>query len=404
MDLSTETIHDVIHPTAIFCHRMDHDEQPAEHPTEDAQIPWENSQLNPKNRIDSLAPLKSPLWKIDGCAGLGTQFYAVPLFLEDVPPMRCDIFLCEDTTKSPLMRELLDLETVFHARDRARVQRQGVCHYILRALQVWTTRHGFEKARDVYYDLPFGTRIIFNNLPLDVRDVEVNIVPGYNLETHHCSARELADMWQMNADDQLPPALDILDLVFVQQLHDSVCTVRYRNDEASDDHHDGAQALWVMKALTSSIKYMYHELRVLLNLPPHRNVVARPIRLVTKRCKMNNMREVVVGFLLPFYSGGGLRDQLPLLRLSGSLKLRDQISWAKDICSGMLHIRGKANTYYPDLRLDQIVFPHDKQRPIILDFEQRKCPLLLETGPSIYRWTFLYRCSGVCCFRFCIKF
>lgn len=295
--------------------------------------------------------------------------------------MRCDVLLSEDATESPLIRDLLDLDTVFHARDRARVQRQGVCHYILRALQVWTVKHGFDKTRDIYYDLPFGTRIIFQNLPLNIRDIEIHVVPGYNLETHHCSARELAEMWQMNADDRMPPTLDIFDLVFVEQLQDSVCTVRFRHDAAPDRHENGPQdTLWVLKALTSSSKFMYHELRVLLSMTPHENIVARPTRLVTKKCKMNNVREVVVGFLLPFYSGGGMRDQLPLLRIQGTLELRDQIRWAKDICSGMLHIRTTANTYYPDLRLDQIVFSHDRQRPIILDFEQRKC------APSVRCW------------------
>lgn len=398
MNPSTETIHNVIHPTAIFCHQGDIDNHATQDSAKHYNPPWEASQLNPKNRIDSLAPLRSPLWKIDGCAGLGTQFYAVPLFLGDVPPMRCDVLLSEDATESPLIRDLLDLDTVFHARDRARVRRQGVCHYILRALQVWTVKYGFDKARDIYYDLPFGTRIVFQNLPLNVLDVEIHVVPGYNLETHHCSVRELAEMWQMNVGDRMPPTLDVFDLVFVEQLHDSVCTVRFRNDAASDHYQDGSRnAIWVLKALTSSSKFMYHELRVLLDMPPHENIVAKPTRLVTKKCKMNNVREVVVGFLLPFYSGGGMRDQLPLLRMHGALELRDQISWAKDICSGMLHIRTKAKTYYPDLRLDQIVFPHDRRRPIILDFEQRKCAFFRARG-LLFSFFNVFFSSGPDCF------
>lgn len=372
MDLSIAAIHDVIHPTAIFC-PPNHGNLTSKDPTEPPQLSWDNSQLNPKNRIDSLAPLRSPLWKIDGCAGLGTQFYAVPSFLGDIPPMRCDVFISEDATESPVIRKLLNLETVFHTRDRVRVNRQGICHYILRALQTWTVKYGLDKFRKIYFEQPFGSRIIFGNLPLDVRDVDIHLAFSYNFETHHHSVRELADMWLTNLDE-LPPTIDIFSLTFVQQLHDSVCTVRYRNNRQSIWPDAGAQDdddLWVFKALTSSLKYLYHELRVLLQMPPHRNIIAKPTKLVTKKCKMNENREIVVGFLVPFYSGGGLRDELPLLRMSNKLQFRDQLQWAFDICSGMLHIRTKANTLYPDLRLDQIVFPKEEKRPIILDFEMR---------------------------------
>lgn len=380
MDLSNKAIHDVIHPTAIYLTPpdakiyTDHDGQlETLFPTEPVTPSWDDSQLNPKNRIDSLAPLRSPLWAIDGCAGLGTQFYAVPLFLEDAPPMRWDVFICEEGTKSPLLRKLLDLDNVFHARDHARVQRQGVCHYILRALQGWTARYGLDRFREAYYYQPFGTRIVFNNLPLNVRDVDVRIVLAHDVEAHHCSIKELASLWHLDVEKQMPPAVDIYDLAYIQQLHDSVCTVRYRDSQESIGRKGGTrQDLWVLKALTSSVKYMYHELRVLLDMPPHQNIIARPMRLVTKKGRMNNKRELVVGFLVPFYSGGGLRDKLPLLRLNGLLQFEDQMHWVWGICQGMLHIRNEGHTYYPDLRLDQIVFPHDDQRrPIILDFEQR---------------------------------
>lgn len=370
MDLSITAIQDVIHPTAVLC-PPDNDNLTSKEPTEPPQPSWEESQLNPKNRVDSLAPLRLPLWKVDGCAGLGTQFYAVPLFLGDIPPMRCDVFISEDATKSPIIRKLLDLDTVFHTRDSVRVNRQGICHYILRALQIWTVKFGLDEFRKAYYEQPFGSRIIFSNLPLDVRDVDIHVAFTYNFESHHHSVRELADMWQTSVDE-LPPTIDILGLTFVQQLHDSVCTVRYRKDWQSISRDAATQdGLWVLKALTSSLKYLYHELRVLLQMPPHRNIVAKPTKLVTKKCKMNENREIVVGFLMPFYSGGGLRDELPLLRMGNKLNFEDQVQWAFDICSGMLHIRTEANTYYPDLRLDQIVFPGGEKRPIILDFEMR---------------------------------
>ncbi|KAK5990691.1 hypothetical protein PT974_08960 [Cladobotryum mycophilum] len=61
MDLSQQSIHDVIHPTAAFCD--DGPWQAENAPNDDAgkEVPWEESVLNPKNRIDSLEPHITPL-------------------------------------------------------------------------------------------------------------------------------------------------------------------------------------------------------------------------------------------------------------------------------------------------------------------------------------------------------
>lgn len=370
MNLTSQAIHDVVHPTAIFC-APDNDNQ--ENGLQENCPSWESSQLNPKNRIHSLDPPKNPLWKIDGCAALGTQFYAVPLFVQDLPPKRIDVLISEDAF-SPILREILDMDVVFHTRDRIRLQQQGICSYVLRALQAWTVREGCPKIKELFVggssgknlSFPFGSRIIFENLPLKVEDVNICIHRNNDLQKRHKSVMELAQMWK---GTPLPPTIDIDQLVFVKQLHDSVCVVRYGGSESAQS------GFWVLKALTSSLKFMYHELRILLTMPPHPNIVSRPTRLVTERSDLNEKRQNVVGFLLPFYSGGGLRDELPIMRIHNSLQIKDQARWSKDICSGLIHIQ--ATTFYPDLRLDQIVFPADEKRPIVVDFEQRGGKYLL---------------------------
>lgn len=363
MDLTPEAIHDVIHPTAIYEVPIDR-LVPVQDPADQPEPAWEDSQLNIKNRIDSTTPLRSALWSIDGGAGLGTQFFVVANFIKDAPPMRFDVFISEKATESRLIRQLLDLDDAFHARDRSRVRQQAIASYIVRALQIWTTEvYGLERVRDMYYNQPFGSRIVFETLPLNVRHAKIVIGPMHNLEYHQLSPRELGEMWKMDAEE-MPSAVDIFSLVYVQQLQDSVCLVKYRGDE-------GAGTLWALKALISSVKYMYHELRNLLRMPPHPNVLGRPTRLVTKKTRSNARRTVVIGFLEPYYSGLNLRDMLPVLRLNNTLHLEDQIRWAKQICSGLVHIRHKGKMYYADMRLDQIVMTHDNVRPVILDFEQR---------------------------------
>lgn len=373
MDLHYAAVHDVIHPTAIFRSYLEADRLPiATNSTQHCAPPsWETSHLNPKNRIDSLDTPKAPLWRIDGCAGLGTQFYAVPTFIKDVPPLRFDVYISQDAVGSPYIRDVLDFNAVFHMRERARIQRTGVCSYVLRALQSWTQKYGIDQVKALYYKQPFGTRIMLANLPLDVRDVQIHIIQMHNIESHHLSPRQLMELWS-SAIETLPPTIDIFDLTFVQQLHDSVCLVRHRRGEDSaESTENGEGEVWVMKALTSGVKYMYHELRVLLTMPPHPNVIARPIRLVTKQSEWNKNKTLVVGFMVPYYTGGGLRDELPVLRMNGLLELRDQARWAQQICVGLLHIHETAGTYYPDLRLDQIVMSSVDHRLVILDFEQR---------------------------------
>lgn len=363
MDLTSEAIHDVIHPTAIYELPIDR-LVPDQNQTDSLETSWGESQLNPKNRIDSLAPLRSALWTIDGGAGLGTQYFAVATFIKDAPPMRFDVFISEKATESRLVRELLDLDDAFHARDRTRVQQQAIASYIVRALQLWTTQVcGLERVKDMYYNQPFGTRIVFENLPLNVRDAKIVIGPMHNLEYHQLSPRELGEMWQMDAEE-MPPTVDLFSLIHVRQLQDSVCLVKYRGEE-------GKEVLWALKALISSVKYMYHELRNLLTMPPHPNVLDRPTRLVTKKTRSNARRTVVIGFLEPYYSGINLRDALPVLRMNKKLYLEDQVRWAKQICSGLVHIRQKGKMYYADMRLDQIVLTPDNTRPVIIDFEQR---------------------------------
>lgn len=371
MDLSSATIRDVIHPTAIYSQASQ--PLPTSNTCEPPESQWNDSQLNPKNRIDSLTPPKNSLWDIEGCAALGTQFYVVPLFLEHLPPMRCDVLISEDATDSPLVRRLLDLDTVFHSRDRRRLKRQGIYAYIIRALAVWTAEIGIDKVADLYFNQPFGTRIIFENLPLDVRTVKIRVAYTHFVESRQRSVQQLLALWASHDGViEVPQTVDIYSLDFVSQLHDSVCIVRYHQKHADcQETADEGSRLWVLKALTSSVKFMYHELKMLLQMPPHPNVVARPVKLVVKKSKMNENRVIVVGFLTEYYAGGGLRDELPMLRKTGRLKLKDQLIWAEGVCAGLMHITCKSHTYYPDLRLDQIVFPAGEKRPIILDMEQR---------------------------------
>jgi hypothetical protein len=369
MELNSRVIHDVIHPTAAFAAR-DRSSAHTAVAAESSSAAWHESQLNPKNRIDSLEPLAEPLWRIDGCTGLGTQFYAVPLFLNNLPPMRFDVFIPEEAASRPILRELLDLDAVFHTKDGSRVNRMGISRHILRALQHWTESFGLygpDSVSAMYTTFPFGSRIVLKTLELDVRSISVAVAPMHNLERQLLSLSKVPTLLGLPGT-AMPETLDITCLQLIQQLHDSVCLV-YINTGGYGGDESFRTGPWILKALTSGSKYLYHELKILLNLPLHRHVVSRPRYLVTKYCKFGG-KTAVVGFVLPYHPGGSLRDSLPLLRNQDRLSLAQQLKWAIQLTTAVLHVREQGKIFYPDLRLDNLVLSGSGDI-VMVDFEQR---------------------------------
>ncbi|GAO18777.1 uncharacterized protein UV8b_02159 [Ustilaginoidea virens] len=353
MDLSQRSIHDVIHPTAAFSTYHSATEAGQVVEVDSRQTSWAQSRLNPKNRIDSLTHPEKPSWRVDGCTAFGTQFYAVPLFLERFPPIRVDVFIPEPATLPPDVRDALDLDVTFYTRDAARISRLGITSHILRILHHWTNVQ--KDFMQTYQDLPFGSRIVFHNLPKDIKKTSISIARTHHLERQLLSVSAMEKYW--GEDIELPPTVDISDVVYLYQLHDSVCLVNIRG------------RTWIFKALTSYTKYLYHELRQLLLIPPHPGIVSRPVHLVTKKCSFGN-KTAVIGFTLEFHIHGSLRDLIPFMQLHGQVSLADKTRWSLQLASALLHLHDVAHFFYPDLRLDNIVLSESRD-VIMVDFEQR---------------------------------
>jgi len=361
MSLNSKAIHDVVHPTAAFVQKSTYERadvltenSPHSGPVKQG---WVASQLNPKNRIDSLDIPSNPLWRIDGCAGLGTQFFAVPLFITPALPSRVDVFIPEQSTQTPEIRALLQLDDAFHTKDRPRVANLAITRLIVRKLQQWTKT--FPDPAAWYSSLPFGSRIVFENISLVLEDIRIRVAPMHNLERQLKSADFLGQLWGQEQGHNIifPPQIPLSSLELVEQLHDSVCIVRFEDQK------------WILKALTSYPKYIYHELRNLLTIEPHENIITRPKYLATKRCSFGN-KKAVVGFLVEYHEHGTLRDILPLRRIHGLLSLSDQLRWSLQITSALLHLHERCRLFYPDLRLDNVVLSASGNA-IIVDLEQR---------------------------------
>lgn len=359
MELTPSVISNAVHPTAAFLDLANYKPPIGQGPKseEKKSVPWSDSELNPKNRIDSLDGVLSPKWRIDGCSGLGTQFFTIPLFFTGtLMPMRVDTFITE-WEKCPVnLRKVLELGTAFHVKD-ARVARLGISKHILRTLEYWSSQNPDFEA--VYNGLPFGSRIVFENLAANVRDIRVQILRTHYLERQLLSHAALQALWKLPADSW-PDMIDISQIQLCRQLHDSVSVVRVPGPE-------GMQTL-VMKALTSFPKYLYHELKYLLTLPPHPNTIFRPQHLVTKKCGFG-AKTAVIGFTLMYHPAGTLRDILPFRRIHGALRIVDQLKWAIQLTSALIHIRAHGR-YYSDLRLDNILLSGTDDL-VLVDFEQR---------------------------------
>lgn len=353
MELSEGSIHDVIHPTAAFCDYRDNVESSVFSPHATQEIPWLDSPLNPKNRIESLEVPREPLWDIDGCTAFGSQFYATPLFVSSPRPLRVDVFIPEPSKLPSEVRELLDVDAFFHTRDKDRIAALGLSRHILRILHYWAST--YEDPRTIYENLPFGSRIVIRNVPYNIREAEIIVAPAHALERQLLSISNLRTFW--GNETEFPTLVDIDDVVYISQLHDSVCLVKLHG------------RVWIFKALTSFSKYLYHELHHLLRIAPHPNVIARPAHLITKECSFGG-KFAVLGFTTEYHSQGSLRDLIPFLELHRKVSLADKAKWGVQLSSALLHVRETTKTYYPDLRLDNIVLS-DTNDIVMVDFEQR---------------------------------
>jgi hypothetical protein len=359
MELTPDVINKLVHPTAAFV-----DAYNCEPPIslgvesgEEESVPWADSDLNPKNRIDSLDEVLNPRWRIDGCSGTGTQFFTIPLFFTgNLVPVRVDTFIPEWEKCPRRLRTILGLGTAFHVKD-ARVARLGVSKHVLRTLEYWSSENPDFEA--VYNGLPFGSRIVFENLAVDVREIRVQIVQTHYLERQLLSCAALHKLWDLPADSW-PDVIDFSQVQVIRQLHDSVSVVQILCPR-------GPQIM-VMKALTSHPKYLYHELKILLSLPPHPNIISRPRHLVTKKCGFGS-KIAIIGFTIMYHPAGTLRDILPFRRIHGTLRVADQLKWAIQLTSTLIHIRDHGR-YYSDLRLDNILLSENDDL-VLVDFEQR---------------------------------
>ncbi|KAH9213195.1 hypothetical protein DL95DRAFT_248244, partial [Leptodontidium sp. 2 PMI_412] len=317
-------------------------------------LPWNESHLNPKNRIDSLTPVQTPTWRIDGSTGLGTQFFTVPTFISPLPPLRIDTFLPDLAYWPAKLRLDLNLNEAFLFQD-SRIVHFDICQHVLRVLEFWSA--SISNFENMYRALPFGSRIMFENMSKDIRSIRIRVIRTHDLERQLLPLAAL----KLNRLNPLPEILDISQLTLIRRFQDSASLIRIIGSDEND--------VAVFKTLSDTPKYLYHELEILLTMSEHANIISRPRHIVTKHCGFGG-KVAVLGFTIQYHKQGSLRDILPFRSLHGALAWEHQVKWASQVVKTLQHIKAKGPGWYCDLRLDNILLS-DADDVILIDFEQR---------------------------------
>lgn len=333
-------------------------------------VEWSFSGLNPKNRVDKLPCFESSRWRIDGGI-LGTRLFAVPLdLLPNLTPLRIDVFIPDQEHIPRAIRDTLDTAAGVAGSPGTAISRH-VCH----ALHHYGVKQ--PGLLQQYQRLPFGSKLVFLNIAANLDDIIIEIQPNYQLEMKSSSLESLFSLWKADfANLVWPPTVDIKSLRLVKQLHDTVTVVQIEAGALQFEHSQTA----IFKSNTEGFDHLLHELRLLIQMPPHPHIMPRPIAIVTKKCGFGG-KVGVVGFLLQYFPIGSLRDILPARQQSGKLTFAQRILWCQQVTSALIHVRDAAGTFYSDLRPDNVLLSNSSSGPddspsilesmVLCDFEQR---------------------------------
>ncbi|KAH8748312.1 hypothetical protein F5882DRAFT_490062 [Hyaloscypha sp. PMI_1271] len=367
MEPTPDMFHAIMYPTAAFTPTLAPEPSPPSSPT-----PWEGSPLNPKNRIDSLTAVLAPTWRLDGGEMDGTRFFVTPSFALNRSPLRIDVHIPTPAEHAPEVRGILKSHAAMLVDGSSQLAHLPIAQLVLRILERWSSSHSNTTAQlaELYHGMPFGSRIVIDRICTDTEAIAVHLIPNYDVEQQWLSPDALQRMWSADVDCAAwwwPEERDLSCVQLQRQLHDAIALVTMAG------HHGGDEP-FVFKAATADCKFLYHELKLLLRMAPHANVVARPLYIVTKRCRFGG-KVGVCGFVLRYYAAGTLQQTLATRSRGGggSLALEEQFRWAREVTGALLHIRESPAGFYSDVKLNNIIMDEraDGLHAVVVDFEQR---------------------------------
>lgn len=319
---------------------------------------WENSSLNPCKRVNSLQKPSYTRWRIDGSADRGTRFFAVPVYMSPgLVPMRVDVSIPDQSKVPPPLRQTLQCAEAFYMRG-AEVSQLGIAEFICRVLEYWeATAEGFRAA---YEAMPFGSRIILENITFKIEEVKARFIPNLQKEMQLLSIDVLQAFWKLPLS-VWPASVDITELELCFQLHDTISLVQIP--------HLYASKTFAFKSAIHDAKYLYHELKLLLTIPPHLNIISKPKHLVVGKAQLSEQVKLY-GFILEYHAGGNLSNVLDTRAASNTLKLADQLRWARQITSTLSFIHDSPARFYSELKPSNLILSKPDESIKFIDFEQ----------------------------------
>jgi hypothetical protein len=280
--------------------------------------------------------------------------------LPQLVPRRINIHIPDQTKHPKELRDALESDLAFCLRD-SRVARLGIAQLVVRALEIWTTKQkDFTKA---FNNLPFGSRIVILNICSNPEDMQLRMIPDFGIERQLLSVESLNSMWKLPFQ-AWPEQLKLNQLQHYFQLHDTVSLVKIPD---IDEHE-----FFIFKSTIGGIKYLYHELKLLLTMDSHPNVMPRPLYIVTHKDRYGG-DDKVYGFILKYYVLGTLADTLASRAMTGTLDLRSQMRWAKEIITTLMAINRSPANFYSELKPDNLLLyigADGLEHVLFIDFEQ----------------------------------
>lgn len=165
---------------------------------------------------------------------------------------------------------------------------------------------------------------------------------------------------------QLPPTLwpSILEVNVLQhkaQLHDSVSVVAV-------PHLYGSRE-FIFKSSLRRPKYVYHELKLLLTMDAHPNVISKPLHLVAERDEKSGTM-YILGFILNYHTSGTLKEALDSWCVQGKQCLTLQYHWARQIIETLQAIMTGPARFFSEIKPDNLIVSQPGNDIVFIDFEQ----------------------------------
>ncbi|KAH6671920.1 hypothetical protein B0J14DRAFT_594692 [Halenospora varia] len=317
--------------------------------------------------------LVPPNWTVIANFSLGRRWIILPN-INPLRPQQITVRIPNHSKWPPHLLKPLQASASFHTSD-SRVANLGISRYLAQVLTIWSS--SFNDFSSYFETLSFGTEIVIEEICADMKDVKIRVSPS-PWNDSFLTVDELQEQWQLPSKLS-PKVIELKDLKLLRILNENVALVRI-------EQHFDAQPV-IFKSSPNAPIHIYHELRMLLTLPHNPHWVKPPLSLVSMP-DLQSGHTKVVGIILHYYEGGSLAQKLRTRTMSGTLSWHDQIRWAKEVTSTLISLNKHAETYYSDLKPDNILLsttkPGQADSIVLIDFEQNGAPNAWEAPEIIH--------------------